>query len=1022
MAEKLLEIHLLGAFNITYDGQPLTTFQADRPQALLTFLLLHRHAPQSRRHIAFLLWPDSTESQALNNLRNLLHTVRRALPNADRYLAVDSLTLQWRSDALFRLDVAELEQALAVAQTAPDTTAERAALKQAVALSGGELLPANYDEWLIPLRQDLNRRYQQALQRLLDLAAEARDVATAVVCGERLQQQDPLNESLVIQLMQLHALAGDRSAIRRVYQNCELILADELGVSPDPATQEAYEKLLAQVVAAPPALAMTPRPLPTPATPFIGREAELRDVGQLLADPHCRLLTITGPGGMGKTRLALQTAVQFAPLFPDGVAYAPLRSLNSASFLPAAIANSLNLHLVGQLDTAVQLHHHLAAKKLLIVLDNFEHLLDGVAQLADLLAHTPGVKLLVTSRQRLNLQEEWLFELGELPLPDDTQPAEIAANSAVALFMQSARRAVRQFILTPADYAHVAHICRLVGGLPLGIELAASWTRLLTCAEIAQEIEQGIDFLAASTHNMPAQHHSLRAVFDHSWSLLTAEEQQFLPALSLFQGQFTRQAAAALGARLPILSALHDKSLLRRMGPNRYSLHELVRQYAAERLSADAQAEAAVRARHGRYYLNLLIESEALLFGGLRDSVFEELTTSLENIRTAWAWGLAQKEWTLLNRAARTYATLYELHSWNQEGLRTLTQTTAFLRPLADPKSGDPGACLLRGAMLSSSGWFHFRCGQLPAARSAVKQGLGLIRAVASQTAVAADDWQRALQFSLFQLSMVAYASGDYAAAERALLELMGINEARADSWGAAYTQAILGMVRFAQGEAAAGYQLLQKSVAAWRKTRSPRLGVFCLSFYSAVAQALGEVESAAAALEEGMTLAQAVEDRYGMATFGSSLGALSLKRGEYARATRLVSDSLAIFTDIGDLLHVAQSRTLLGEVYLAQADYAAAEEAFGQAFETAVAAQAIPYALEALINLAELYAQTGREPEALLLAQRLADQVTASDGMQSRADALRARLVEQGVELLSSSNAPLQAMLEQVAAPVASE
>jgi DNA-binding SARP family transcriptional activator/predicted ATPase len=891
MVEQL-EIHLLGQFNLMYDGRPLTAFQADRPQALLAYLLLNRQAPQFRRHLAFLLWPDSAESQAMSNLRNLLYTVRHALPDADSYLAVDKLTMQWRPDVPFSLDVADFEEALTTVHQTTDPAVARRRLEQAVSLYKGDLLPANYDDWLVPLRQEMTARYQAALLQLIGLLEEVGEYQTAVPHARQLLEQDPLNETSVIRLLRLYAHSGDRSSLRRLYQECATTLQKELGVEPAPATQAAYAELLQlamdvapKPVAAP--VAPLPRPLPTPATPFIGREVELHEIGQLLADPHCRLLTITGPGGMGKTRLALQTAITQQPHFPNGVAYVPLRALQSAGFLAPAITSALNLTLAGSLDTAGQLLHFLTAKKALILLDNFEHLLDGVDLVAGILAQTSGVKLLVTSRQRLDLQEEWSFALGEFTLPAAPVAEEMAANSAVALFVQSARRAGSSFSLTPVDYPAVAEICRLVGGLPLGIELAASWTRLLSCAEIAQEIERGIDFLTVSTRNIPAQHHNLRIVFDQSWELLTAAEQQLLQALTIFQGNFTRPAAASVaGATLPLLASLIDKSLLRRVGADRYSLHELVRQYAAERLRADGQVWAEVQEKHGRFYLARLAESESLLFSGRRGTVFEELTADIDNLRDAWKWGLQQQEWPSLNRATRAYTTFYELQSWNQEGLTEMANTVERLRPVAK-QPADPALQLFLGGILSSLGWFHFRCGQIAAARAALDEGLAFIRAVTDENA------GRTLQYALHQFGMVAYISGDYAAAEPALQEALTINKALADDWGLAYTLAILGTVRFAQGEAAEGYSLLTESVAIWRRSGSPRLGVFSLSFFGAVAQMLGHYEEAEATLQEGLALAQAAGDRYEMATILRSLSGVSLARSDHEQAAAIVRRSL---------------------------------------------------------------------------------------------------------------------------------
>lgn len=1000
---QTIDIHLLGEFNVQLDGRSLPALNADRPQTLLAYLLLHRHAPQSRRHLAFLIWPDSTEAQALSNLRYLLHTLRQALPDADSYLAVDKLTLQWLPQLPYRLDVADFEEALLAAEQTADPLTARRWLEQAVSQYRGDLLPANYDDWLIPLRDDLTRRYQAALIRLIDLLSEAEAYQVAANYAQQLLQQDPLNESHTIRLMRLYARAGAQSAIRRVYQQCVAALEQELGVEPEAATQAAYQAALAQASLAQGAAtsapasrlaAPMPRPLPQPATPFLGREVELHEISRLLADPHCRLLTITGPGGMGKTRLALQTAVTQQPHFRDGVAYVSLRPLKSPNFLAATIANALNLTLAGQPDTRSQLLYLLSQREMLIFLDNFEHLLDGVDLIADILAQASGIKLLVTSRQRLDLQEEWSFALGEFNLPAAPTAAEMEASSAVALFTQSARRADSSFNLTPADYAAVAQICRLVGGLPLGIELAASWTRLLSCAAIAQEIEHGLDFLAVSTRNMPPQHQNLRTVFDQSWALLVPAEQQLLQALTIFQGGFSRPATVAVAdATLPLLSSLIDKSLLRRHGPDRYSLHELIRQYAGERLQADRSVYQGVAARHGRYFLTWLADSEADLFSHLRGRVFEQLTANVDDLRTAWAWGLAQRQWDLLLRAARTYPTCYELHSWNQEGLRSLIDTTNQLQPLVTAEPAEPAARLLLGAMLGSRGWFHFRCGQMAEARAALDESLPHIRASAPHP-----EKERSLQFALFQLSMVAYISGDYATAENALDEGLAISRQRNDDWGTAYTLAILGMVRLAQGKAAQAYELLGESVITWRRNGSPRLGVFCFSFFCIVTRVIGRHEEAEAALQEGLTLAQNAGDRYGVATFLHNLAALKLAQAAYTEAETAVQDSLAIFSELGDRWRITQGQTLAAAIRLAQGDFAGSEAAYRDAFATAVDARALPYALEALGGLADLYAQSEREAAAYALAQRVQRHPASGGPVKARAARLVEQLAQEGV------------------------
>ncbi len=337
--------------------------------------------------------------------------------------------------------------------------------------------------------------------------------------------------------------------------------------------------------------AWRPRPLPAPATPFLGRELELAQIAERLADPSCRLLTLLGPGGIGKTRLALQVAAGHQPVFADGVAYVSLAGVETGeraeSDLASALAGALNAPFRDSEDAQAQLTAVLRPLELLLVVDNFEHLAGEAGLLADLLMEAPRCKLLVTSRQQLDLVEEWIYELQGLPLPTGADGEE---SSAVVLFERSARRSSHAFALDESSRGAVVQICRLVSGMPLAIELAAGWVRLLSCAEIAVEVARSLDVLAAGQRNLPERHRSMRAVFEYSWRLLSQGEQTVLAALSVFAGGFGRDAAQAVAqAGLPMPMALASKSLVQRMDAGRYMLHELVRQYAQEQLTNSPQ-------------------------------------------------------------------------------------------------------------------------------------------------------------------------------------------------------------------------------------------------------------------------------------------------------------------------------------------------------------------------------------------------------------------------------------------------
>ncbi len=469
--ERRLSIRLLGEFSLRYGDEPITALNAERLQSLLVYLLLHRNAPQSRQQIAFQIWPDSGDAQARSNLRNLLFSLRQALPDADRFLEITNLTLRWKPDAPFTLDLIDFEKKLDQAHEAEQSNAvaeEAQALEEAVALYGGELLPGNYDDWILPLREDLRLRYQETLEGLISLFERRNDDRAALRYAQRMLQQDPLDESSYVHLMRLYARVGDRTAVRRTYENCVATLARELDVSPSDATQSSYTRYFQMAVAheAPtlpprevlpplplPMPARTTTPLPIPTLPFVGRERELADLAQLLADPGCRILTITGPGGIGKTHLALQSARGHQPVFAAGAAFVSLVAVSDADQFVSAVAGGVGVAFFGKTSPWEQLLCFLEGKAMLLVLDNFEHLLSTriadntteqlLDRLGELLIRCPDVKLLITSRERLNLQEEWVYDLHGLPLPAH-DAHDWQENSSVTLFLQMARQSTKQ--------------------------------------------------------------------------------------------------------------------------------------------------------------------------------------------------------------------------------------------------------------------------------------------------------------------------------------------------------------------------------------------------------------------------------------------------------------------------------------------------------------------------------------------------------------------------------------------------
>ncbi|MBV9228110.1 MAG: AAA family ATPase, partial [Chloroflexi bacterium] len=380
-------------------------------------------------------------------------------------------------------------------------------------------------------------------------------------------------------------------------------------------------------------------------TPFLGRAQELAEIGALLSNPFCRLLTLVGPGGIGKTRLAMEAATRYRASFPDGVLWVPLAQLSQADELLPAIAEAMPFRFPqDQRSPREQFLAYLRerhAQRVLLVLDNLEHLLEGIDLLADILAATTSLKILATSREALNLQEEWIRPISGLTYPDREEGKALDDYSAVQLFVDRARRIQSDFDLAE-DERGVVDICRLVEGMPLALELAVSWLLTLRPSDIAQELQRNLDLLATRSRNLPERHRSMRSVFGHSWQRLREKEREVFQRVSIFRGGFSREAAQVVaGASLPTLAWLIDQSLVRRTASGRYEVHELLRQYGAEHLEAAGQAET-VRQTYIDYSLGQLGRLERDLKAHRQIATLDAIAADFENIRHAWHLAVQQ--------------------------------------------------------------------------------------------------------------------------------------------------------------------------------------------------------------------------------------------------------------------------------------------------------------------------------------------------------------------------------------------
>lgn len=757
--------------------------------------------------------------------------------------------------------------------------------------------------------------------------------------------------------------------------------------------------------------AAPPLRIPAPPTPLVGREPELAALTRLLDDPQCRLLTLAGPGGIGKTRLAIEAASHRQAAFLEGACFVPLASLASADFLVPAIADALGFAFQGQVEPRLQLIHHLRGKQILLVLDNVEHLLSGAGLFAEILERAPKVTLLVTSRERLNLLGEWVFEIQGLPVPPAGQAEHLDDYSATALFVQSARRARAGFELKAEERLAAARICRMVEGMPLGIELAAAWVPILSCREIAREIERNLDFLATSLRDVPARHRSLRAVFDHSWKLLAPEERSVLSRLAVLQGGFTREAAEEVAdASLHLLAALTSKSLVRRAETQagRYDLHEVVRQYALAHLKEDSQPEATTRDRHAGYYLALLRDREKALKGAAQPDAVRELTLEIDNLRAAWAWAVEREKFALLGQSARCLGWFCDMRGWLREGIEQSRPAERALRANAD---NDERRKAL-GQVLTSQSVLYFRLGQYDRARSLFDESFALLRPAGDPSL---------LTDPLLLCGIVMYLSGEIEQAQALLDEGIACARAAGDSWSMALGLFNRGYVASLLGRQAEAYERMQSGLAMWRTLGDPRMIALGLNFLSPVAITLGRHAEARDFLQESLGLATQVGDRWGRGTAHRTLGLLALAQGNPAEAQSCLHKSLELFSELGAQWDVARSLTYLGESAAAAGDLPEAWRNFQQAIRLASDAQAAPLVADSLVGLAHLQARAGESEEALLLAILVESHPAAVKEARDRAGQLCAelkrRLTPEQFETVQSraSAASFQSVVQEI-------
>jgi predicted ATPase/Tfp pilus assembly protein PilF len=695
--------------------------------------------------------------------------------------------------------------------------------------------------------------------------------------------------------------------------------------------------------------------LPVPATPFIGREAELAELRALLYERQARLITITGTGGVGKTRLALRLAEEAAFGFRHGVARIGLSSLSSADLLPAALLEGFALTASRREEPLAEVIDFLREKQMLLVLDNFEQLISGGTVLATILEEAPGVCLIVTSRERVGLRAEMLLALDGLTLQGagGAEPGD-----AIRLFLSVADRLDRNSCAeAPRE---IQQICELLGGVPLAIELAASWVRVMSCSEILHELQQGLDILATDAPDVPVRHRSLRATFDASWRLLTPEERGAAARLAVFLTGFDRAAADTVGrADTALLRALLDKSLLTRSGA-RFLMLDVVRQYAVDRLQETPAEERDTRTRHMQYFADMLAAIEARVVRS-DPAALADVAAVIDELRAAWAHAAACADVSVMLQMVNPLYHFYEARGWAREGVEAFGRALELLRVV--PVGSDDGARrldALRGMLEVRCGALWNRLGELDRAEYLLARGL--------KAAERADEPIEHV-FALQKLGANLLAASDHVAAADAQLRALTLARETGDRHAIGWSVAQLGNVELTRGEYEEAATLYGEALALLRQ-EGDRGGVLAaLNNLGVIAYDRGNHLEARRRFSEALEVQGDQDNRRSAAMLLHNLGSATRQLGEPALAEAYLRQATEISEEMGYQNIAALAHAGMAELLLAANDVAGARTALDCALRSALATRNPRVMLQALGISAHLRLRTGDHDTAGQLA-----------------------------------------------------
>jgi predicted ATPase/DNA-binding SARP family transcriptional activator len=942
-----LTAHLFGSPRIELDGAALD-LKHRKPLALLAYLLV-TGVPHERESLAAFLWPDYPNARSY--LRNNLSIIRRALgKNHHHWVSIDRHVVAWRDTDNSWVDVSEFGRLLAASRSHDHQGSDLCSLcvgglSQAMDLARADFLDGftlrdspPFDEWSYFQSERLRADAAEALDALAGFHGRTDRLKTAIDYARRRLALDEYHEPAHRHLMEFYARSGQHALALHQYEVCKQTLSAELDVEPTQETRDLFEAIkrrhfsqedstrISQVswpadrarhriaMQQGKGVDLPPHNLPAPLTPLLGRQPELIEIHAMLADPKVRLVTLTGPGGVGKTRLGVAVAKEALPKYGDGVYFVSLAPLRSQDLVPPTIAQIIGIHVSPERPVADTLAIAIGERQILLVLDNFEHLLTAAPRVTELLQACPNLQILATSREVLNVTGEHAFDVPPLtvPLVDSAVSQEIlVAGAAIQLFAQRAKQADQHFVLDEATTPLAAHICRRLDGLPLAIELAAARTGYLDLPTLAAQLngyddsfhEHGsaLDLLTGAKRDVPERHRSLRRAIGWSYDLLSDEERALFRHLSVFVGEWSAEAAKAVCTEdiafgvWEGLSILLDKHLIVRSqgGPSgpTFSMLETLREFALEQLR-QANEEHVVRTRMAAYYVHEVEELDAKSLGRHFADVNEVVRQEFPNIQAVLDWALDQRD---LETCLRLCAALQMFWDDASTEVNRVLQSTLRLAEGSRPSS-------LYASVLVSAGYYAATRGKYDEAQTRFTQGLKMNERLEEKMAPLFVSMAHGITATCL------FHRGRYEDSVSQLWQGIAAVKETGDLFSLAMNETDLGHKLTLCGRFDEAAVLIEQALQRLRKTGQPFGIAKALIDQGDLYLSLGRYSAAKRVLEEGLALAENSEQEGLTAGAEKFLGLLALRQADYTRAAALLEDAIAIRYRQGNILHLIEA------------------------------------------------------------------------------------------------------------------